>query len=93
MAVDLCDLRCLDYRYVVIAVDHVKLAYTISATGVLALAFVLKSPHHTNSLFAGLVPSKGWLSEREADIYVARIIRKDPKKGQAATMKVKLQDM
>jgi hypothetical protein len=77
----------------VIAVDYVLLAHTISATGVLALAFVPKSPHHTNSLFAGLVPSKGWLSEREADIYVARIIRKDPKKGQAATMKIKLQDM
>ncbi|KAH7074042.1 major facilitator superfamily domain-containing protein [Paraphoma chrysanthemicola] len=31
--------------------------------------------------------------DREADIYVARIIRKDPKKGQAATMNIKLQDI
>ncbi|KAF2023236.1 MFS general substrate transporter [Setomelanomma holmii] len=58
-------------------------------TGVLALAFVPKSPHHTNRLFAGLVLVKGWLSEREADIYVARIIRKDPKKASTSSPTVK----
>ncbi|KAJ4294452.1 hypothetical protein N0V90_008143 [Kalmusia sp. IMI 367209] len=63
------------------------------ATGVLALAFVPRSPHDTDRLFAGLVPTRPWLSTREADIYVARIIRKDPKKGQAATMKIKAKDM
>lgn len=63
------------------------------ATGILALAFVPKSPHHTGRLFAGLVPSRPWLTEREADIYVARILRKDPNKGQASTMKITLKDV
>lgn len=63
------------------------------ATGVLALAFVPKSPHDTGRLFAGLIPTRPWLSSREADIYVARIVRKDPKKGQAATMKIKVKDI
>lgn len=61
--------------------------------GVLAFAFVPKSPHHTNRLFGGLIPTLGWLTEREADVFVARIIRRDPNKGQAATLKISLKDM
>ncbi|KAI0011194.1 MFS general substrate transporter [Xylariaceae sp. FL0662B] len=63
------------------------------ATGILAFALVPKSPHHTGRLFGGLVPSRGWLSEREADVFVARILRADPKKGQASTMNIKLKDI
>lgn len=63
------------------------------AVGVIALAFVPKSPYHTNRLFAGLVPTRPWLSEREADVFVARIIRKDTRKGQAATLKITIQDV
>ncbi|OTA67453.1 MFS general substrate transporter [Hypoxylon sp. EC38] len=63
------------------------------ATGLIAFMLVPKSPHHTNRLFGGLVPWRGWLSEREADIFVARIIRADPKKGQAATMNISFKDV
>ncbi|KAK1764342.1 MFS general substrate transporter [Phialemonium atrogriseum] len=63
------------------------------AVGVLAFAFVPKSPHHTDRLFGGLVPIRGWLSEREADVFVARIIRRDPRKGQAAKLKITLKDI
>ncbi|OTB07793.1 hypothetical protein M426DRAFT_267012 [Hypoxylon sp. CI-4A] len=62
-------------------------------TGLIAFTLVPKSPHDTNRILGGLVPSKGWLSEREADIYVARIIKADPKKGQAATMSIGLKDI
>ncbi|KAL5408500.1 hypothetical protein PMIN03_006469 [Paraphaeosphaeria minitans] len=62
-------------------------------TGVLALAFIPKSPHDTDRLFGGIFPTRPWLSSREADIFVARIIRKDPKKGQAATMKIRISDI
>ncbi|KAI1764068.1 MFS general substrate transporter [Hypoxylon sp. FL1150] len=63
------------------------------AVGLLAFALVPKSPHDTNRLFGRLVPWKGWLSEREADIFVARIIRADPKKGQASTLSIGLRDV
>ncbi|KAL7625059.1 hypothetical protein AAE478_004273 [Parahypoxylon ruwenzoriense] len=63
------------------------------ATGILAFTLVPKSPHHTGRLFGGLVPWSGWLSEREADVFVARIIRADPKKGQASTMSIKFKDI
>ncbi|OTA94856.1 hypothetical protein M434DRAFT_10376 [Hypoxylon sp. CO27-5] len=63
------------------------------ATGLIAFMLVPKSPHHTNRLFGGLVPWRGWLSEREADIFVARIIKADPKKGQAATMNISFKDV
>ncbi|XXH00181.1 hypothetical protein Hte_006523 [Hypoxylon texense] len=63
------------------------------ATGLLAFTLVPKSPHDTDRLFGGLVPWKGWLSEREADVFVARIIRADPKKGQASTMNIGLKDI
>ncbi|XDG02212.1 hypothetical protein ABKA04_001827 [Annulohypoxylon sp. FPYF3050] len=62
-------------------------------TGLIAFTLVPKSPHDTNRLFGGLVPWNGWLSEREADVFVARIIRADPKKGQAATMSIGLKDV
>lgn len=65
----------------------------ILATGILAFTLVPKSPHDTNRLLGGLVPWSGWLSEREADVFVARIIRADPKKGQASTMSIGLKDM
>ena len=61
--------------------------------GLLAFAFVPKSPHHTGRLFGGLVPWRGWLSQREADVFVARIVRADPKKGQASTMHITFKDM
>ncbi|KAI2781601.1 MFS general substrate transporter [Daldinia loculata] len=64
-----------------------------SATGLVAFTLVPESPHHTNRLLGGLVPWSGWLSEREADVFVARIIRADPKKGQAATMSIGLKDI
>ncbi|KAI2463426.1 MFS general substrate transporter [Annulohypoxylon bovei var. microspora] len=63
------------------------------ATGLLAFTLVPKFPHDTNRLFGGLVPWSGWLSERSADVFVARIIRADPKKGQAATMSISLKDV
>ncbi|KAF3063748.1 hypothetical protein GL218_02507 [Daldinia childiae] len=62
-------------------------------TGLVAFTLVPESPHHTNRLLGGLVPWSGWLSEREADVFVARIIRADPKKGQAATMKIEFKDI
>ncbi|KAI4867270.1 MFS general substrate transporter [Hypoxylon rubiginosum] len=63
------------------------------ATGLLAFTLVPKSPHDTNRLFGGLVPWKGWLSEREADVFVARIVRADPNKGQASTMSIGFKDI
>ncbi|KAK7210729.1 hypothetical protein V2G26_017907 [Clonostachys chloroleuca] len=33
------------------------------ATGVLGLITIPKSPYHTNRLLAGLIPSRGWLSD------------------------------
>ncbi|KAI2621698.1 MFS general substrate transporter [Hypoxylon sp. NC1633] len=61
--------------------------------GLIAFTIVPKSPHHTGYLFGGLVPWRGWLSEREADVFVARIIRADPNKGQASTMTIGLKDI
>ncbi|RKU43065.1 hypothetical protein DL546_000705 [Coniochaeta pulveracea] len=63
------------------------------AVGVLAFIFLPKSPHRTNRLCGGLIPTRGWLSEREADVFVARILRRDPKKSQASTMHITLQDI
>ncbi|KAI0119414.1 MFS general substrate transporter [Daldinia grandis] len=62
-------------------------------TGLIAFTLVPESPHHTNRLLGGLGPWSGWLSEREADVFVARIVRADPKKGQAATMAIGLKDI
>ncbi|KAL2841006.1 major facilitator superfamily domain-containing protein [Aspergillus pseudoustus] len=47
----------------------------IPATGILAFAIVPKSPHHTGHLFSGLIRVRGWLTEHEADILVARQAR------------------
>jgi hypothetical protein len=63
------------------------------ASGILSFIFLPKSPHRTNRLCGGLVPVRGWLSEREADVFVARILRRDPKKGQATSMNITLEDM
>jgi hypothetical protein len=63
------------------------------ATGILALAFVPKSPHHIGRIFAGLFPTLPWLSEREAEIYVARIFERTQRKGQASTIKITIRDV
>lgn len=63
------------------------------ATGIIAFIVIPKSPHHTGYLCGGLVPIRGWLSEREADIFIARIVKADPTKGQASTLKITLKDM
>lgn len=63
------------------------------AVSILAFVFVPRSPHHTNRLFGGLIPILGWLTEREADVFVARIVRRDPNKGQASTLEISLKDM
>lgn len=64
-----------------------------TATGIFALIFLPKSPHDTNRLVAGLVPVQGWLSEREADIFVARLVKADPQVQQSDTMKITIADM
>ena len=63
------------------------------ATGISAFIFIPKTPHRTGYLLGGLVPTRGWLSEREADIFVARILKADPSKGQAATLKINFKDV
>lgn len=89
----ICGLSTIGKQPELVKMCYVGLMYLNKATGIIALALVPKSPYHTDRLFAGLVPTKGWFTEREADIYVARIIRKDPKKGQASTMKIGIKDM
>lgn len=49
------------------------------ATGVLGLITIPKSPYHTNRLLAGLIPSRGWLSDREADVFTARLAKANDK--------------
>ncbi|KAH6654748.1 major facilitator superfamily domain-containing protein [Truncatella angustata] len=63
------------------------------ATGILAFALVPRSPHHTGHLFGGLIKTRGWLTEREADVFVARLLLSDPLKGQSSTMKITLKDV
>ncbi|KAI1100744.1 major facilitator superfamily domain-containing protein [Jackrogersella minutella] len=67
-------------------------AFTI-ATGLLGFTLIPKTPHYTNRLFGGLVSWSGWFSRREADVSIARIMRADPKKEQAATMSIGLKDI
>ncbi|VUC26933.1 unnamed protein product [Clonostachys rosea] len=62
------------------------------ATGVLGLITIPKSPYHTNRLLAGLIPSRGWLSEREADVFTARLIKASVK-NQDATLQIKFTDI
>ncbi|KAL3473945.1 major facilitator superfamily domain-containing protein [Aspergillus californicus] len=45
------------------------------AVGLLAFAILPKSAHHTGHLFGGLLRVRGWLSEHEADVLVARQAR------------------
>ncbi|KAL4887586.1 major facilitator superfamily domain-containing protein [Aspergillus karnatakaensis] len=59
------------------------------ATGILAFAIVPKSPHHTGNLFGGLVRVRGWLTEREGDILVARQVR-IAEKNQVAGLTMKI---
>ncbi|KAL5341679.1 major facilitator superfamily domain-containing protein [Aspergillus crustosus] len=65
-----------------------------TATGVLAFALIPKSPHHTGHLFGGLVRVRGWLTEHEGDILVARQARIAEKNQIAGlTMKISLKDI
>lgn len=59
------------------------------AAGLLALLLIPSSPRHTGGRFRG----KGWLSEREADIFLARLVLDDPLQGHPSTMKITLSDM
>ncbi|GAA6050961.1 hypothetical protein JCM3770_005344 [Rhodotorula araucariae] len=64
-------------------------ASTITA-GVLALVLLPKSPRHT----AGGIRGKGWFTEREADVFLARIQTDDPlKEAEAATMHIGFKDV
>ncbi|KEZ44019.1 hypothetical protein SAPIO_CDS3738 [Scedosporium apiospermum] len=63
------------------------------ATGVLAFAIVPKSPYHTGRLFGGLLRVRGWLSEREADIFSARLIRKGNAKSHGSTLHIGWKDI
>lgn len=65
----------------------------IAATGILAFGLVPKSPYHTGNLFGGLIRVRGWFSEREADVFTARIIYKDSSKNHASSMKIEWKDM
>ncbi|CAH0003970.1 unnamed protein product [Clonostachys byssicola] len=62
------------------------------ATGVLGLITIPKSPYHTNRLLAGLIPSRGWLSDREADVFTARIAKANDK-NQDATLHIRFADI
>ncbi|ODN74774.1 hypothetical protein L202_07095 [Cryptococcus amylolentus CBS 6039] len=59
------------------------------ATGILALLFLPSSPRHTAGLFRG----KGWLSERQADIYLARLEADDPLKSKDLHLQIGLGDI
>ncbi|OJJ42213.1 hypothetical protein ASPZODRAFT_2122598 [Penicilliopsis zonata CBS 506.65] len=61
--------------------------------GVIAFCILPESPHKTNRLFGGLIPWRGWLSDREADVYVARILKADPAKGNHSTMHITWNDI
>ncbi|KAL3457529.1 major facilitator superfamily domain-containing protein [Aspergillus heterothallicus] len=59
------------------------------ATGVLAFAVVPKSPHHTGHFFGGLIRVRGWLTDHEANILVARQAR-IAEKNQVAGLTLKI---
>ncbi|GAA6008708.1 hypothetical protein JCM10207_001693 [Rhodosporidiobolus poonsookiae] len=64
-------------------------AGTITA-GVLSFLLIPKDPRST----AGWIRGKGWLSEREADVFLARIETDDPLKEQGgATLKITFKDV
>lgn len=59
------------------------------AAGLLAFLVIPSSPRHTQRPWW----PKGWLNEREADVFIARLIRSDPTQGSGSTMKITLSDM
>jgi MFS family permease len=59
------------------------------AAGILALMLLPKSPRHTAGIFRG----KGWFSEREADVFIARIERDDPLKVHRAHVHIGFKDI
>ncbi|KAJ5781159.1 Major facilitator superfamily domain general substrate transporter [Penicillium paradoxum] len=63
------------------------------AAGVLAFAIVPKSPYHTGYLFGGLIRVKGWLSEHEADILIARQARREDYQVAGDTLKIGWKDI
>ena len=63
-------------------------AATITA-GIIALLLLPKSPRHTS----GGVRGKGWLNEREADIFMARLNNDDPLKSRSAHLAIEWKDI
>ncbi|WVQ75366.1 hypothetical protein IAR50_004985 [Cryptococcus sp. DSM 104548] len=59
------------------------------ASGIIALLFLPSSPRHTAGLFRG----KGWLNEREADIFLARLEADDPLKSKETHLHIGLRDI
>ena len=59
------------------------------AAGLLGFLIIPASPRHTARPWW----PQGWLSDREADVYMARLIRDDPLKGASSTMNIKWADM
>jgi hypothetical protein len=59
------------------------------ASGVAALLLLPKSPRHT----AGGIRGKGWFTEREADVFLARIQTSDPLKEHEGTLRIKWSDV
>jgi hypothetical protein len=62
-------------------------------TGIIALTVLPESPHATGRYIGGLVKGPAWLSQRQADVFVARLARKDPNHGNPATLKITVKDM
>jgi hypothetical protein len=58
-------------------------------TGVLALFLIPQSPRHTK----GGLRFKGWLSEREADVLLARLDKDDPLKTQSGRLAIQWRDI
>ncbi|KAL1412249.1 hypothetical protein Q8F55_003260 [Vanrija albida] len=59
------------------------------ATGFILLLLLPKSPRHT----AGGIRGKGWFTEREADIYLARLNNDDPLKSKSAHLAITWTDI
>lgn len=58
-------------------------------TGVLVLFLIPRSPRHT----AGGLRFKGWLSERESDVLLARLDKDDPLKTQSGRLAIQWRDI
>ncbi|KAL4909684.1 major facilitator superfamily domain-containing protein [Aspergillus multicolor] len=65
----------------------------VSTIGLLAFALVPKSPHHTGALFGGLFHVRGWLSEHEADILVARQARRADYQPAGTSLSIRWKDI